>query len=185
MRTSLWMIAALLPLAACNNAPKVSLKNANGNQVAQAVQTSGVMADSDFMKPGAWASNVAIQQIVIPGMPAEFGDKMKQMIVQHQPKTTTHCLTADQMRKPKEGFFAGADQSCRYDHFTMGRGKIDIRMVCSNEGSTQTTEMTGSYTPETYAMQLASKADGGPQAGMVMQMHVDARRIGECTGKEG
>jgi hypothetical protein len=185
MRTTACLIAALVPLAACDNGPKVSMKNASGNQVAQAVQRSGVMSDNDFMKPGAWESKATVQQIVIPGMPAEFGDKMKQMFAQHQANATRRCLTAAEMRKPNEGFFATEDKSCRYDHFTMGRGKIDIRMICSAAGSTQTTDMTGSYTPQSYAMQLSSKAEGGPQAGMVMKMHVDARRVGECTGKEG
>ena len=56
-------------------------------------------------------------------------------------------LTPDQVKRPKEDFFATRDKSCRYGHFTMGAGKIDIQMVCNGEGHTQTTNMAGSYTP--------------------------------------
>ena len=67
----------------------------------------------------------------------------------------------------------------------MGGGKIDIQMVCSQEGSTQTTNMTGSYTPTSYAMDMSSSGSGGGEVkGMSMKMHVDSQRVGECTGKE-
>ena len=92
-------------------------------------------------------------------------------------------MTAEDVKKPKAGFF-GADKSCRYGHFTMGGGKIDIQMVCSEEHSTQTTSMAGSYTPTTYSMDMSSKGSGGQQSGMTMKMHIDAQRIGQCTGKD-
>jgi hypothetical protein len=65
----------------------------------------------------------------------------------------------------------------------MGGGKIDIQMVCKQENLTQTTNMSGSYTPTTYSLDMSS-AGTGPEQGMTMKMHVDAQRIGECTGKE-
>jgi maltoporin len=86
------------------------------------------------------------------------------------------------VKKPKEDFF-GADKSCRYDHFTMGGGKIDIAMVCKQENMTNTTTMSGTYTPTTYSMDMNMNGSG-PQQGMTMKMHVDAQRVGECTGKE-
>ena len=103
----------------------------------------------------------------------------------HQQQTSKRCLTKEEASKPKEDFFATGDKSCHYGHFTMGAGKIDIQMVCSGEGHTQTTNMAGSYTPTNYSMDMSSQGTGGPAEGnMSMKMHVDANRVGECTGKE-
>ena len=59
-------------------------------------------------------------------------------------------------------------------------------MKCSVEQASQTMTMTGNYTADTYNMQMSMKAEGGQgfDAGMTMRMRVDARRVGECTGKE-
>jgi len=116
------------------------------------------------------------------GMPPQYAAKMKQEMAEHRNEASKHCITAADVKKPKEDFF-GADKSCHYDHFTMGGGKIDIAMVCKQENMTQTTNMSGSYTPTTYSLDMSS-AGTGPEQGMTMKMHVDAQRIGECTGKE-
>jgi hypothetical protein len=93
-------------------------------------------------------------------------------------------VTEADVKKPKEDFF-GADKSCKYQHFTMGGGKIDMQMVCSEEGSTQTTNLSGTYTSTSYSMDMSSNGSGGHENGMTMKMHVDGQRVGQCTGKEG
>jgi hypothetical protein len=184
MKHAAFLVACILPLAACDNSPKVELKNATGNEVAKAVTTSGVMTSDTMVEPGEWQSKVSILEMNIPGMPPQYASKMKQMMAERQQETTKHCLTKEDVKKPKEGFFAGEDKSCRYAHFSMGGGKLDIQMVCNEEGSTRTTNMAGSFTPTSYSMDMASNATEGAQAGMSMKMHVDAQRIGECTSKE-
>lgn len=176
-------ILAVLSLAACNKGPQVNLKNATAGEVTQAVKQSGVMNGGQMVEPGLWESKVTVQEMNIPGIPAQYADRMKQSMAEHQQQTSKRCLTAAEVRKPKEDFFAGEDKSCKYQHFTMGDGKIDIQMVCSEEGSTQTTSMSGSYTPTSYSMDMSSNASGGEAKGMTMKMHVDSRRVGECTGK--
>ena len=185
MKYRICVIASILTLSACNNSPKVDLKNATGNQVAQAVKQSGVMTSETMIDPGEWTSKVTIKEMSIPGMPAEFAGKMKAMMAEHQQQTSKHCLTKADVNKPKEGFFAGEDKSCHYAHFTMGGGKMDIQMVCKQEGATQTTDMAGSYTPTSYSMDMSSTASGGERQGMVMKMHVDAQRVGECSPTQG
>ena len=184
MKHALWTIASVLCLAACNKGPEVKLKNATQGQVAEAVKQSGVMNGGQMVEPGLWESKVTIQEMNIPGLPAGYADKMKQEMANHQQQSSKRCLTPDEVKKPKEDFFAGADKSCKYQHFTMGGGKIDIQMVCAEEGSTQTTNMSGSYTPTSYSMDMSSNASGGGQSGMTMKMHVDSNRVGKCTGKD-
>ena len=107
----------------------------------------------------------------------------KQEMAARQQETSKHCLTKEEAKKPKENFFASQDKSCRYAHFTMGGGKMDMQMVCKEETATQTMNMSGSYTPTSYSMDMSSSATGGHSEGMSMKMHVDANRVGECTGE--
>jgi hypothetical protein len=184
MKTALFVAASVLLLGACDKSPKVDLKNASGNQVAAAVKQSGMMSGETMIEPGLWESKVTVAEMNIPGMPPEMADKMKASMAEHQREASRHCVTEAEVRKPKEDFF-GADKSCRYEHFTMGGGKIDIAMVCKGEGATRTTNMHGTYTPTTYSMDMSSTGSGGEGQDMSMKMHVDSKRVGECSAKEG
>jgi hypothetical protein len=177
------LIAGAAVLASCNKGPEVSLKNATGNQVTEAVKQSGVMTSDSMVQPGLWESKVTIQDLNFPGMPAQYLDRMKQSIAAHRNDTNKHCIKPEDVKRPKEDFF-GADKNCKYDHFTMGGGKIDVAMVCHEEDTTNNMNVTGTYTPTSYSIDTAMNGSGGHQNGMTMKMHVDARRVGECTGKD-
>ena len=183
MKYAVCVIASALSLVACNKGPTVNVRNATGNEVAAAVKQSGVMTSESMVEPGLWQSKVTVLEMNIPGMPAKYADKMKESIAERRNDTSKHCITAADVKKPKEDFF-GADKSCRYEHFTMGGGKIDIAMVCKQEGFAQNMNMSGTYTPTSYSMDMSSNGSGGPEQGMTMKMHVDSQRIGECTGKD-
>src|SRR5438128_4580512 len=133
MKYAVCVIACVGALTACNKGPEVDLKNASGNEVALAVRQSGVMSSDTMVEPGLWQSKVTIQEMNIPGIPAQYAGRMKQEMAAHQKETTKHCLTKDEAKKPKENFFASQDKSCRYAHFTMGSGKMDMQMVCKEE----------------------------------------------------
>ena len=184
MKNAMFVVASILCVSACNKGPTVDLKNASGNQVAQAVKQSGVMNSDTMIEPGLWQSKTDVQEMNMPGMPPEFAAKMRQGIAESRNQSSSHCVTAEEVKKPKEDFF-GADKSCKYQHFTMGAGKIDAKMVCNAGGSTQTTSLSGTYTSTSYSMDVSSSGTGGPQNGMSMKLHVSSKRVGECTGKEG
>jgi uncharacterized protein DUF3617 len=183
MKYAVCVIASVFVLSACNKSPQVDLHNASVNEVAQAVRQSG-MSNGSLVEPGLWQSNVTIREINIPGIPAQFADRMKQTMAENRQQVSRHCLTPGQATKPKEDFFGAEDKSCHYAQFTMGSGKIDIQMVCSEQGSTQTTAMNGTYTPTSYSVDMSTSAKGGERSGMSMKMHVDSHRIGECSGGE-
>jgi hypothetical protein len=184
MKQAVCVIASVVVLSASNKGPTVELHNATGNQVAKAVAQSGVMNGDTMIEPGLWRSKATVLEMNIPGIPPEYAEKMKQSMAEHRNEASSHCVTPADVKKPKEDFF-GADKSCRYGHFTMGGGKIDIQMTCKQEESTQTTNMTGSYTPTSYSMDMSSNGTGGGrEGGMSMKMHVDSNRVGECTGKD-
>jgi hypothetical protein len=157
MKSAILTIVLLLPLAACGSKPTVDEKNASVEQVANKV--AEVSKSEGTIRPGQWQSTMTIEEMDMPGMPPEARDQMKKM-------------------------FAGNEQ-CRYDHFTMGNGKIDAEMHCNQAGSAQTMTMAGTYGPDSYAMHMTSKTEGGPAGeAMSMKMRVEAKRVGECTAKQ-
>ncbi|MBA3669090.1 MAG: DUF3617 domain-containing protein [Sphingomonas sp.] len=181
MTRILLIAACILPLAACNASPSIDAKNASVDEVAAKVRAAS--GGGNFVRPGEWQSNVTIESFEIPGMPPEAVKRMKSLAAQNKQNDFKTCLTAEDVKQPKGKFFTGNEQ-CRYDHFTMGGGKIDAAMRCpSGQGMTQVMTMQGTYSPEEYQMRMTMKGEGmsGPVAGMKMQMRVQSKRIGECS----
>jgi len=171
----------LICLAACDSGPDVDAKNAKPSEVAK--QMRDAVGQETFVRPGKWLSTVTIEEMTIPGMPPEFAARMKETMAKQ--RQVESCLTPEEAKRPKGDFFA-ADKSCTYDHFKLGDGKIDAAMRCDQGNVVQALTMQGSYTPDTYQMAMSTKMEGkGPQAGTVMKMRVDAKRTGECDGREG
>lgn len=182
MRTAVFLIAAVAAVAACNKSPEVHETNASIAQVQNAVRESG--ASEQFINPGKWQSKVTIESINVPGMPSEIAQRMKQTIA--QVRGFESCLTKEDVKQPKEDFFTGKNDQCRYDHFTMSGGKIDAVMRCEEGNGTQVMRMAGTYSPDSYQMRMAMEHEGGKadEAALAMKMRVEAHRVGQCTGNE-
>lgn len=175
------LLACAMSLAGCNREPEVDARNASVEEVAEQVRNAAGGSEM-FVRPGKWRSEVTIEEVNMPGMPAEMVERVKTMMAENHPKSFESCLTEEEARRPKEDFFAGRSNQCRYDHFTMEGGKIDAQMRCEQQGTTQVMEMEGSYSPDAYAMTMATSTEGGTGAGaMTMRMRVDSKRVGECT----
>jgi hypothetical protein len=185
MRHAVILIACVLPLAACNKQPEVHAKNASVAEVESKMRDA--REAGSFIRPGKWQTKTTVEEISVPGMPAEFADQMKKTMAMHQEQTFETCLTEADVKRPGEDFFTGKNNECRYDHFTMAGGKIDAELRCGGDkGGQQVMTMAGTYSPDAYQMQMSMKSDGGegPQAGMSMSMRANAKRVGACTGKE-
>lgn len=177
----LFLFAALaMQLAGCGSKPSVDEQNASVEEVTEKVREAS--KDQGLVRPGKWVSTVTIEEMAMPGMPPQAAEQMKKMVAQTH--TGESCLTPEEAKEPKGGFFGGND-SCRYDHFTMRGGKIDAEMRCEQQGATQVMQMTGTYSPNAYQMRMKSRVEGGPAGqGMSMQMKVEAKRVGECTATQ-
>lgn len=176
------MCLTALALTSCNSEPQVDVKNASVEEVANQVAEAG--GTQIMMRPGLWQSKVTVEDVSIPGMPPEAQAQMKGFYAKMN-NSINSCLTPEDVKRPGGKFFGGKDaDNCRYDHFTMSGGKIDAVMRCSGEGSSEM-KMTiaGSYTPESSTtrsdMEISSK-DGT----MRIKALTEAKRAGECTGKE-
>ncbi len=171
---------ALIMLAACDSSPDVDMENASMGEVAKEMGKAG---DDWFVNPGKWQQVVTLVDIEAPGMPPEAKSMMQKAM--GEPQTHEVCLTEAQAKNPKEDFFTGADQNCRYEHFKWGDGKIDLKLNCKHPNATQTMVLTGDYDRDSYTMAMtATNVGGGPMEQMVMKMRVDAKRIGKCDGTE-
>jgi hypothetical protein len=180
-------VVALLPLiflAACGPEPDVDARNASVEEVADQVRNAG--NSERFISPGRWVSTVTFEEMIAPGMPPQAAEQMKQMMGQGQKFES--CLTEEQANRPSEEFFAGnTSNQCRYEHFTMGSGKIDAKMRCDQGQVTLVLAMEGSYSPDAYQMQMTTSFEGAPEpaSGMRMRMRIDAKRAGECEAAAG
>ncbi|MFL6789415.1 MAG: DUF3617 domain-containing protein [Sphingomicrobium sp.] len=177
-------VALALPLfclAACSSEPEVKMENASVGEVATEMRKT--VGKDSFVEPGQWEQTVTMVKIDAPGMPPEA----RQMMQQAMGKAQVHalCLSPEQAKSPKEDFFTGADRNCRYEHFNWGDGKIDLKLNCKHPGASQTMAMVGTYSPKAYSMTMtATNVGGRAEEQMVMTMKVDAKRTGECDGKE-
>jgi len=185
MRQYLLLIACVATLAGCNKSPQVHEKNASAEQVANAVATSGVANDL-FLSAGEWRVTGTMEEMNIPGLPPQAQAEMKKVMGQHGAMTYDYCLTPEQAKRPSGKFFSGkAEKNCRYDHFTMGGGKIDAAMRCEGEApGTMTMAINGTYSTDSYATHVAMNMQGPGAQNMTMKMRSEAHRVGECTAED-
>ena len=179
--TRLTLALPLICLAACSNEPEVKMENVSVGEAAQEMREQA--GRDTFVNPGQWQQTVSLIEIEAPGMPEEVRASMRQAMGQAQVNNV--CLSKEQASSPKEDFFTGADQNCRYEHFNWGGGKIDLKLNCKHPQATQTMAMAGTYSPNAYSLTMTATNIGGGDAGqMVMKMKVDAKRTGDCDGNE-
>ena len=158
----------------------VEMKNASVDQVAKEMRKKG--ADDRFIDPGKWEQKVTLVSIDAPGLPEEARSSMQKAMGQSQVHAV--CLTPEEAKSPREDFFTGKDNNCRYEHFNWGKGKIDLKLMCKHPNASQMMELAGTYEPRRYSMTMtATSAGSGPEEQMKMTMRVDARHAGACDAK--
>ncbi len=168
-------------LAGCGS-PDVNARNASVEEVA--AQVRNATSEPGFIRPGKWLSQSSVEEVSAPGVPPQVRKHMEDMLAGRQ--STESCLAPEQAGRPDERFFTGGGDQCRYEHFRMGDGKIDAKMTCSQGGGSQVMDMTGTYSPDSYQLRMTTNTQfpGGAAEGMTMRMRVDAKRVGECQGRQ-
>jgi hypothetical protein len=175
----IFLLASFACLAACGSGDTVEMTNASAGDVAKEMSKT----ETTFVSPGKWQQTASLLEMEVPGMPPQVAEAMKKAVGTSQVHET--CLTEEQARRPREDFFTGAEKNCRYEHFKWGGGKVDMKLVCTEAQATKTMEMTGTYEPNSYQMSMAMSGQGSqPGQTMNMKMRVDAKRIGECEGRQ-
>ena len=175
-----------LGLAACDQGPEIDLTNATPAEVAKAMKENGTTRS--MVRPGKWSSTVAILEMTSPGIPPEMQAEMKSKL--GQPRTVEACLTAEQVDNP-ERMLGNVPASCKYDRYTMGRGKMNGTMRCDVNGMVQQMTVAGTYKDDSYSLTLDNKTSvpagavaGQPAGATSIKMKIDSRRLGECDTKQ-
>jgi len=183
MKSTICVIASVVALTACNKQPEVHATNASVGEVASKVQAAA--AGQELVRPGEWESTTTMEEMSMPGMPPEVQAQMKKMMASRQEHSFKSCITEADVKRPKEGFFAGRNNQCRYDHFNMSGGKIDAAMHCATgEGQQMVMNLSGTYAPESYDVHMQMSGQGGEAGQMTMKSHTVSHRVGECTSEE-
>jgi hypothetical protein len=183
MKSSIIFVACTAALAGCNKSPQVHEKNASVEQVANAVNAAGVANDLN-LKAGEWKVSSTLEEMNIPGLPPEAQTEMKRVMGERGNATYQYCLTPEQAKRPGGKFFnRQADKNCRYDHFTMGKGKVDAVMRCAAPEGSMTMTIAGTYSADSYSTHVAMDM-GGRDGSMKMKMRSEAKRVGECTPED-
>lgn len=171
-------LAALLALPACNSEPEVDVENASQEEVAEAVADAG--GSEIFVSPGRWQTTVTLEEMVVPGMPAEMAEQMNAEV--KSVETAESCLTPEEARRPREEFIAGAQGKCTYERFTMAGGKIDAEMTCKDGNANLTLTIDGTYSADHYTARSTMKMIGAvTNGGMTVKSKVEAKRVGDCA----
>jgi len=170
-------LALVGALSACNQGG-VTAKNESAEKVAEKIAAAPQITP----QPGRWESTVKIDKFDMgEQMPPQMQAAMQKAMGGE--KVFASCLTTEEAKKPKAGFFHGAS-GCTYDTFTMAAGHIAGVMSCKQGGSTQRVKMQGTYDPASYQMHIDSEAQLPEGHAMSTSMTITSKRVGECTGKE-
>ena len=172
--------ATLLPLmlAACGSEePAASGEGLSTDEVIERAKAAGADIKPE---PGLYRSSVEIQEVSIPGAPAQMRDMMRSAMAT---QSDEYCLTAEDADK---GFEEMARQSqdnmdCTFERFDVDGGDIDARMTCSPQGQgTMTVEVTGTGTSTSSEMNMAMTGEMPGMGEMSVKMRTTNERIGDC-----
>jgi len=179
------ILLTLLPLAACNSGPSVTATNATQAEVQEKVAAASAASGTPMVEPGRWEGKVTMHDIDLPNMPAQAKAQMKAQMGQGQ--SFISCVTPEDVKEQKAFFTGdGNDKSCKYDRFVLAGGKVDGAMTCDHGGGNKMRmTMSGVYAPQSYRMDMSSRAEGtAPMGAMSMRMTVEAKRVGTCRGSK-
>lgn len=179
MRATMGMLlAATALLAACSDKPG---DKAGDIAATDSMSKAEVKAQVDKvqLKPGQWEGRFTVQDIDMPQAPPAAKDQMKAMMSQ---TSLRYCVTPEEAANPSGGMFAGQeDKNCTYGGFEAKGGTVKGQVSCKADGGTMNAAMTGSYAPESYAIAMDMKMEGGPHA-MAMTARSEGKWVGpECT----
>jgi hypothetical protein len=179
MRATMGMVlTAAALLAACSDKP--------GDKTGEIAATDAMskaevkaQVDKVQLKPGQWEGRFTMQDIDLPNAPAGVKEQMKRVMNQ---TALRYCVTPEQAANPSAEMFSGQeDKNCTYSGFEAKGGQVTGQISCKAQGGTMNAAMSGSYAPDSYAIDMDMKMEGGPHP-MAMTARSEGKWIGpECA----
>ena len=166
-------VTAMIGLAACGSAAR----KADGGSAADAGKDGGpATAEAMRFQPGEWESTVEMTGMNIPNLPQGHPEVNRGMARVHR-----SCMSPGEAARPRGEVFTGRTGSqCHYSEYSLTGGKLHAVMACAGTGNTGTIVRTdGQYGPASFDVRSGVETRGA--MAMTMQMHVSARRVGDCA----
>ena len=125
------------------------------------------------IQAGAWSVRTDITDLQMPGAPPILAK-----LFAKRPKTWKGCVSqADAAKGPPLGTFARA--GCTVTQSLSAKGVFTSRAVCSQpDGGIGTTDVSGTYTPNTFNAVAKSVQTG--KNPMTMSLKLTGQRTGGC-----
>lgn len=129
------------------------------------------------LAPGLWEETLVFALDSVNGS-EQMAQHMASALPNPQPQRA--CYTDADLAQPQTLFLAGAEQACRFNHFTMNGGRIEAAGECSDgHGQTMKVSGTGTYTAAGYDFSFTGTGQTGNLA-LAFRGRDSGRRIGAC-----
>jgi hypothetical protein len=167
--------AVLIALAACGSS--AGKGDAGSARAGKSAAAAAAAAETVHFTPGEWESTVEMTGMNIPNLPPQYARMNRGMTSVHK-----SCMSPRDAARPRGDFFAGrAGGQCHYSDYSLAGGKLHAVMTCAGAGNTSTIVRTdGQYDAASFDVRSSVETKGGAAAS-TMQMHVTARRVGDCA----
>ena len=93
-----------------------------------------------------------------------------------KPEKKEECITQKDIDEGLSGLNADSGASCKVQDMKRGPGSVSYRTVCADAGTKATTQVKGTFTRDSFDMDLAMSVNADPP----IKFHITGKRIGEC-----
>ncbi|MEC3912630.1 DUF3617 domain-containing protein [Sphingobium sp. CR2-8] len=180
-RTVLTLAVLAIGLAACTDKPGDKTVDIAATDAMSKAEVKA-QVDKVQLKPGQWEGRFTVKDIDLSGMPGAPANMKDQMTRAMSQSSLKYCVTPQQAANPSGEMFAGQEnKNCTYGGFKAKGGTVKGQVSCKSQGGTMNATLSGTYAPETYAMDMDMKMVGGPSGTtMAMTARSEGKWIGEA-----
>jgi hypothetical protein len=172
-----------LALASCSGSSDNA--DTDGDGKISAEEAAGEVKKAEF-NPGQYEKTTEFVDITFDE--SKLPPEQKKFIIptiesmRGQKFTEKRCMTPEEAKDPREEFFLIQDgQQCEYERYSLSGGKIDLAMNCASaDGDGGKVTAKGSFTDESYTMDMTMATTSPEQGDVVITAKTSAKRIGEC-----
>ena len=112
--------------------------------------------------------------------PGQYQTTITSDIPGDKTKTDSHCVTQKDVDSGMTQLGVEKEQGCKTRDFKRGPGSVSYRVVCESGGQSNSMQMAGTFTRDTFDMKMQMQLD---PKGKPNTIRMVGKRIGACTGK--
>ena len=154
-----------------------------GGSVEGTVEATKILsssAASAALRPGLWEAEVAVEAVDSADIAPQDVEAAKAQLLSEYASHGS-CLRPEDVHRPPQQFFSGADEGCGYERLTLANGSIAGALSCQQDFGTHRVDLTGTYTPESYSIRGTNVLESSDRSRrMSFILLTTARRIGDC-----